>query len=117
MYDLKRIEVLQLARFKYTVDTTCLHIHRQGNNLFFENRHDARCHFYIRSVIFSMFIQGEEDKFEPLNQSLTFGDLRKSIAAVGREAAQSKFTRHQLRNTSEGVTLGNCPICQVFIFF
>ena len=73
-------------------------------------------HFYIHSLIF-IIIQGEEDKFEPLNQSLTFGDLRKSIAAVGREAAQSKFTRHQLRNSSEGVTLGNGPISKTFIFF
>jgi len=30
--------------------------------------------------------------FDPVNTSITFGDLRKSIAVVGREAAQRKFT-------------------------
>ena len=37
-----------------------------------------------------VILKGEENRFIATNNSLTFGDLRKSIAVVGREAAQSK---------------------------
>ena len=114
VYDLKLIVFLQLTHVDRQHACTCAG--KQPN--FFKNTPSSwRFHFYIHSLIFYIFIQGEEDKFEPLNQSLTFGDLRKSIAAVGREAAQSKFTLHQLCNSSEGVTLRNCPISKTFIFF
>lgn len=43
-----------------------------------------------------MCTQGEEDKFESKNTAMTFGDLRKSIAAVGAEAANSKLVHSLL---------------------
>ena len=36
-------------------------------------------------------LQGEADKFEAQHEPLTFGDLRKSIATVGMEAANSEL--------------------------